>query len=93
MRPIKVFREAIFQLDKENYNELTSRYIKGSCTSHDEKLYIFLDFKNNKVVAIDNSTGNFYKEEFQFIADAYIWLLGLKSSAMLQQSEKTDYCW
>lgn len=93
MEPIKAFYCTIFELSKEEFKNLTSRWYKEECTECDKQLFIYDDWKNNKVVAIDNSDGQMYIEEFKVKCDAYIWLIGLKDSEELQKAEEYDFWW
>lgn len=93
MVPVKTFHYTIFELSKEEFRNIASRWYKEECTECDKQLFIYDDYKNNKFVAIDNSDGQMFIEEFTKRADAYIWLLGLKDSEVLQKAEEYDFWW
>lgn len=93
MEPKRGFHYTIFELTEEEFKSLTSRWYKDRCTECDKQLYFYYDYKKQKFVAVDNSDGQMFIEEFTCRNDAYIWLLGLKDSEVLQKAEELDFWW
>ena len=93
MEPIKGIYSCIFELNEEEFKSLFSRFYKDECTECDKQLYLYYDRKRNKYLAIDNSDGYMYIEEFTIRKDAFIWLFGLQDAGPLQKAEEFDFWW
>ena len=93
MQPVKGFYCTIFEINKEEFERLTTRWFKDECTACEQQLYIYHNHEIDKFIAIDNTIDEMYIEEFKHKEDAYIWLLGLKAVECLQKAEDTDFWW
>ena len=49
--------------------------------------------KETTYIAIDNTSGEMFMEDFKIEDDAYCWLLDLKCSEVLQKVEEQDWWW
>lgn len=58
-----------------------------------EEKQLFLHFDGNRFVAIDNTTGDLFMEDFAIENDAIIYLLEYKTSEVLHEAEKESYWW
>lgn len=65
--------------------------LKQVYSEEDLNLFIYVDLKNKRYIAVDNIGGCLLVEEFTFKNDAYIWLLGLKPSHVLQKAEEKEF--
>lgn len=93
MEPVKGFFDTIFEINETELEALMKRFDNKECTSCDKQLYIYQEPATKKYIAIDNTSGDMYMEEFTIKEDAYIFLLGLKASEVLQKAEEYDFWW
>ena len=92
MRTAKFIHRTIFEINEEEYKALEARFESKSFTCCDEQLFI-MEKQEGVYIAIDNTTGEMFTEEFSIEEDAIIWLLDLKYSEVLQKAEEQDYWW
>ena len=92
MRKAKFIHRTIFSINKEEFELLEQRFECGLLTSCDEQLFIY-EKEEGVYIAIDNTTGEMFTEDFTIEDDAIIWLLDLKCSEVLKKAEEQEYWW
>lgn len=85
----KIINLRVFSIDAEELEALKSKQADGSFTCADRQCFIHK--AEDKYIAVENSSGELFIEEFKFENDAYIWLAGFKESEPLQAAEQEDY--
>ena len=80
----KVIHSNIFEISNAEAKQLIDK--KGNYSCEEKQLFIVSEGSN--YLAIDNSSGECFVEEFKIKDDAYIWLFGLKEAEPLQTAEE-----
>ena len=91
----------IYSITAEEFLKLENKFEKNQKFECEEKqLYIMEKHTTTEdggfittYLALDNSTGEFFIEEFKYEEDAMVWLLDLKASEVLQKAEEEEYWW
>ena len=104
----KTFDKKIYRINQSQLNGLLNKFdeVKELCATvkhsdavkmifhkDDLKLFVCRDDETKKWFAIDNQDGYLFIEEFSIVQDAYIWLLDLKASEVLQKAEDLSFWW
>lgn len=92
MQIVKFVRESIFEITADELEGLIEKRDLGINYTCEEK-QLFIHELDGGFTAIDNRTGELFMEDFKIEDDAYIWLLDLKCSEVLQKAEEQDYWW
>ena len=85
----KIINLRVFNIDAEELETLKHKQADGSFTCADRQCFIHK--AEDKYIAVENSSGDLFIEEFKIENDAYIWLAGFKESEPLQAAEQEDY--
>lgn len=85
----KIINIRVFSIDAEELEELKRKQADGSFTCADRQCFIYK--AEDKYIAVENSSGDLFIEEFKYENDAYIWLAGFKESEPLQAVEQEEY--
>lgn len=85
----KIINVRVFSITAEELEELKRKQSDGSFTCADRQCFILKT--EDKYIAVDNSAGDLFIEEFKYEDDAYIWLSGFKESEPLQAAEQENF--
>lgn len=90
--PYKAINGIIYKIKRSELSRLQNKFdLKEEFECEEQQLFICHDDINDRYIAVDNSTGNLFIEDFKNVNDAMIWLLDLKDSEPLQAVEKESY--
>lgn len=92
MKLAKFIHRYIYSITPEELSVLASKHDKKEKFECEEK-QLFICENKDRYIAIDNTTGDLFVEDFRIEDDAIIWLLDLKCSEVLLEAEKEAYWW
>ena len=89
----KIVNNTIYTINEQEAERIINKFDTKDYTCEEKGLFISdkVDPGSKKWVAIDNTSGDCFVEEFEIYDDAIIWLLGLKEAEPLQAAEKTSF--
>ena len=101
MKLCKFIHKYIYSITREEFLALEEKKDNNISFECEEKQLFIMKKRTTtstggfitRYVAIDNTTGDLFVEDFKLEDDAVIWLLELKCSEVLQEAEKGSYWW
>lgn len=90
--PLKAISGIVYKIKRSELSDLQNKFdLKEEFECEEKQLFICHDDINDRYIAVDNSTGDLFIEDFKNVSDAMIWLLDLKESEPLKAAEEEKY--
>lgn len=90
--PLKAISGIVYKIKRSELSDLQNKFdLNEEFECEEKQLFICYDEINNIYIAVDNSTGDLFIEDFKNVSDAIIWLLDLKESEPLKAAENENY--
>lgn len=84
------FNNSIYEIDNEEFEKLLKIHDEHKNYTCEQK-QLFIMFNDNKYIAVDNTTGEFYVEEFRSLSAALAYLMNIQDPEPLHEAEKNDF--